>query len=234
MSEKPHIEIIVADPDQNSLCALDELLTKSSFVVRKVTDGASLLDSIKAHKPDALILEVSLPKVDGMEVCRLLREQYDYFSLIIIFLTHWKEKFIEVAALEAGADDFIYKPFQNGVLLARLKTHLHKQKMALTSIAGTRRSDQLIVDAEKMIVKKGEEIIELPRKEFRLVQLLTNENGKVFTRKEILENIWGEKANVDPRVIDVYMRNIRKKIGTNYFKTIKGVGYKFQDGVSTR
>lgn len=227
MHHKPSIEVLIADPQPESLNSLADLLSTASFAVRKATDGSQVLHAVKFQKPDLLITEVSLPEMDGVEVCRRLRETYDHFSLPIVFLTHRNENFTEIAAFEAGADDFILKPVRPRVFLSRIWSHIQKRQHLL-KVAEAHAENKLGVDAEKMLIYKGDEIIELPFKEFRLVQVLTSEPGKVFSRREIMEKIWGEDANVDQRVIDVYVRNLRKKIGAEFFKTIKGVGYKFQ------
>ena len=172
-------------------------------------------------------MEVSLPQLDGVEVCRKLRSRFDHIALPIVFVTSRNESFTEIAAFEAGADDFILKPIRPRVFLTRLGSLIQKRQNLLhTSSAHPEK--KLIVDSEKLMIYKGRDVIELPYKEFRLVQLLTAEPGKVFTRREIMDRIWGEDAGVDQRVIDVYVRNLRKKIGAEFFKTIKGVGYRYQ------
>ncbi|MAT53575.1 MAG: DNA-binding response regulator [Saprospirales bacterium] len=227
MNSRPPIEVLIADPAPQPLEELSEILGRESFIVRKATDGLQVLQNVEAQKPDALIMEVSLPQLDGVEVCRKLRSRFDHIALPIVFVTSRNESFTEIAAFEAGADDFILKPIRPRVFLTRLGSLIQKRQNLLhTSSAHPEK--KLIVDSEKLMIYKGRDVIELPYKEFRLVQLLTAEPGKVFTRREIMDRIWGEDAGVDQRVIDVYVRNLRKKIGAEFFKTIKGVGYRYQ------
>ena len=168
-----------------------------------------------------------MPEMDGVEVCRYLRSQPKFQSTIITFLTARSEDFTQIAALDVGGDDFIKKPIRPGVLVSRIKALLRR-----TNRSSDDKVDQVIqvgdlmIDREKVLVQKNGQTIDLAKKEFELIALLSGRPGKVFTREEIFKKIWGTDVIVGNRTIDVHIRKLREKIGGECIKTVKGVGYK--------
>lgn len=218
-------QILIADPDAQICQQLSAILEKEGFAVRCVSEEEVIVHKVLAEKPRILILEVAFVNTDGVEICRNIREHLSCEQVLILFLTHRSESYTEIAALEAGGDDFMVKPAHPWVLIARLKALLRRCGRHDSAASGSGKN--LHIDTEKMMVFQGSKTIELPNKEFRLLNLLASAPGKVFSRKEIIEILWGKGASVDRRVIDVYLRNLRKKLGVELFKTVKGAGYKY-------
>ena len=186
---------------------------------------------IKAHSkiPDLIVLDIMMPRMDGFEVCKALREDTKFEKTIITFLTAKDEDYSQITGLDLGGDDFITKPVSPRVFTSRIKALLRRHKSGesfeedkVTNIA------DLIIDREKVLVMRGEERIELAKKEFELFCLLIEKPGKVYTREEIFRKVWGTDVIVGNRTIDVHIRKLREKVGNSYIKTIKGIGYKFE------
>jgi two-component system, OmpR family, alkaline phosphatase synthesis response regulator PhoP len=173
-----------------------------------------------------IILDVMMPEMDGMEACRELREISSLSNTVITFLTARNEDYSQIAGFEAGADDFISKPIRQRVLVSKIKALLRRtggvESTTEVSLGG------ISIDKEKYLVTKDGVSIQLPKKEFELLVLLSSSPGRVFTRENILNTIWGNDVIVGDRTIDVHIRKLREKLGDDYFKTIKGVGYKFE------
>ena len=170
-----------------------------------------------------------MPKMDGVEVCRNLRNNAIFNKTLIAFLTAREEDYSQIAALDVGGDDYITKPIKPRVFISRIKALLRRSdRVEQEDSKDVVRVADLIIDREKVIVKKGEVIIELAKKEFELLFLLVSKPGKVFTREEIFNKVWGTDVIVGNRTIDVHIRKLREKIGETYIKTIKGIGYKFE------
>ena len=175
-----------------------------------------------------------MPEMDGMEACRELREISSLSNTVITFLTARNEDYSQIAGFEAGADDFISKPIRQSVLVSKTKRRHHGQdEKVLRRTGGTESTTEvslggISIDKEKYLVTKDGESIQLPKKEFELLVLLSSSPGRVFTRENILNTIWGNDVIVGDRTIDVHIRKLREKLGDDYFKTIKGVGYKFE------
>ena len=183
----------------------------------------------KKHQPHLIIMDVMMPEMDGIEACEKIRTLPELKDTVITFLTARGEDYSQVAGFEAGADDYITKPIKPKVLVSKIKSLLRR----LNDVSSTVNSEvinigELTIDREAYkIISKGVEIV-LPRKEFELLSLLASKPGKVFKRDEILDKVWGNEVVVGGRTIDVHIRKLREKIGDDSFKTIKGVGYKFQ------
>jgi len=166
-----------------------------------------------------------MPRMDGIEVCETIRHIPELQHTLICFLTARSEDYSQIAGLEAGADDYISKPLKPKVLISRINALL-RRKTGTAELQDT--TIGLVIDRERYLVKKDGKELHLPKKEFELLALLHSKPGKVFDRDEILERVWGSEIVVGDRTIDVHVRKLREKIGDDYIKTIKGVGYKFE------
>lgn len=179
----------------------------------------------KKTQPHLIILDVMMPEMDGIEACEQIRKIDSLDNTIITFLTARGEDYSQVAGFDAGADDYITKPIKPKVLVSKVKALLRRFKDE-EDTSNVVLGNLVINRDEYKIVLKGEEIV-LPRKEFELLSLLASKPGKVFKREDILDNVWGNEVVVGGRTIDVHIRKLREKLGDDYFKTVKGVGYKF-------
>ncbi|MBK9451695.1 MAG: response regulator transcription factor [Bacteroidetes bacterium] len=217
-------KILIADDEPDILEMLEYALLRDGFEVYKAQDGEETLRKAAKHLPDIILLDVMMPKMDGIEVCRALRQDNKFENTIILILTARSEEYSEVAGFEAGADDYVTKPVKIRSLLHRLGA---LQRRGTKPPQESLQAGPFVIDREKyLIIKHGEEI-KLPRKEFELLHLLVSMRNKVVTREKIFEEIWGQDVIVVDRTIDVHIRRIRIKIGEQYIQTVKGVGYKF-------
>lgn len=226
MKEKVY-KILVVDDEPDIVEFIDYNLKKEGFEVFTASNGRDAIDLAKKQKPDLILLDVMMPEMDGVETCVELRSIDSIKDVFIAFLTARAEDYSQIAGFEAGADDYITKPIKPRVLISRLKAMLRRNiltdnKKEADSIGN------LIIDRERYIIVKDGEELNLPKKEFELLALLTSNPGKVFTRDNILYTVWGEEVIVGDRTIDVHVRKLREKIGDEYIKTVKGVGYKFE------
>ena len=223
-------KILIVDDEPDILEILQYNLRKAGYEVVVASDGRAGLDAARRERPDLIVLDIMMPEMDGVEVCRTLREQPEFDHTIITFLTAREEDYSQIAALDVGGDDYITKPIRPKVLLSRIKALLRRRR-GTPPVA--REESQIVrvgdleVDHEQVVVRRGEEVIELAKKEFELFSLLVSKPGKVFTREEIFNKVWGSDVIVGNRTIDVHIRKLREKIGDHYIKTIKGIGYKF-------
>ena len=216
--------ILIADDEKDITQLLEYTLANEGYKVIKASDGQEALDKALEHIPEFIILDIMMPKMDGIEVCRNLRQNPDFSNTLIIILTARSEEYSEVAGFDAGADDYIVKPIKLRSLVKRLNA-IKRRKF--TPEFDTINLENLNIDRNRyLIIKDGKEI-RLPKKEFELLYLLASHKNKVISREEILEKVWGEKVIVGGRTIDVHVRRIRQKIGNDFIHTIKGVGYKF-------
>ncbi|MEN9609597.1 MAG: hypothetical protein RLZZ628_411 [Bacteroidota bacterium] len=218
------IKILLVDDEKDILDFLSYNLKKHGYEVLTASNGNAALKVAERERPDIILLDIMMPIMDGIDTCRHIRSDPHLKHTLIAFLTARDEDMTQIQALDAGGDDFITKPIKPQVLLSRIQALLRRRKAdehAVIKIA------DLEIDKETVLVKRGEEIIELPRKEFELLWLLVSKPGKVFTREEIYTKIWGSDVIVGDRTMDVHIRKLREKIGQDYIKTLKGVGYKF-------
>ena len=226
MSKINQIKILVADDEAEVLKTTKSCLESENYIVLSAMNGNDAFSIARKENPQIIILDISMPGVDGIEVCRHIREFTEYNKTIIIFLTNRKEDYSQIAAFEAGADDYIIKPVNPEILLSRIKAFLkrnNEEPKMIISIFG-----DLKIDREKFLIILKNKKIELPRKEFELLEFLTSRPGKVFSRDEILKTLWSGDFMVIPRTIDVHISKIRESIGMKYIRTVKGVGYKFE------
>jgi two-component system, OmpR family, alkaline phosphatase synthesis response regulator PhoP len=218
------IKILIVDDEKDILDFLSYNLKKNGYEVLTAANGKIALKVAQQERPDIILLDIMMPMMDGIETCRHIRSDPHLKDTLIAFLTARDEDMTQIQALDVGGDDFITKPIKPQVLLSRLHALLRRRKteeQMMIKIA------DLEINRETVLVTRGEEIIELPRKEFELLWLLVSKPGKVFTREEIYTKIWGHDVIVGDRTMDVHIRKLREKIGSDYIKTLKGVGYKF-------
>lgn len=227
--KKKDIKILLVDDEQDILEIVGYNLSQEGYQIVTASNGKEAIAKAKKEHPQLIIMDVMMPEMDGMEACENIRKIPDLQDTIITFLTARSEDYSQVAGFDAGADDYIAKPIKPKVLVSKVQALLRRLK----GVEGVSSTTTLTVGnieinrEEYKIIKEGEEII-LPRKEFELFYLLATKPGKVFTREEILDKVWGNEVVVGGRTIDVHIRKLREKIGDSFFKTIKGVGYKIE------
>lgn len=219
-------KILLVDDEQDILDFLSYNLKKEGFQVFLALNGKDAISIAKKELPHLIVLDVMMPEMDGIDTCREIREITQLKDVMIAFLSARNEDYSQIAGFEVGADDYITKPIKPRVLISRIKALLRRQapqteQTNAIDLGGIR------IDAEKHIVYKNNEQLTLPKKEFNLLALLASKPGKVFTREYILEQVWGDEVVVGDRTIDVHVRKLREKLGDDYIKTIKGIGYKF-------
>ena len=228
MMEKSKIKILLVDDEPDILDFVSYNLKAEGYKVYTASSGRSGVSKAREVKPDLILLDVMMPEMDGIEACDHIRRLPGLEHTIIAFLTARGEDYSQVAGFEAGADDYIAKPVKPKVLMSRIKALLRRRPAPEQEVPGKIEFEDLIIDPERYHVELQGSVIELPRKEFELLSLLASKPGKVFTREEIMDRIWGTVVIVGGRTIDVHIRKLREKIGDDRIKTVKGVGYKFE------
>lgn len=219
--------ILLIDNNYETIEGLKELLEQNGFQVYFALSSGKGLELLRLHQPNIVLLEVDIPERDGLEICSEIREQTRYNATYIIFYSQKNDNFLQISAFNHGADDFIQKPCSQRLLISKLRSYLRRQNYN-RGAALPNEQNHLQIDFEKYLVVKGSEAIELPKKEFEILTLLYNSPGKVFSRDEIKNQIWGMNGDVKNRTIDVHVKKLREKIGEEFIKTIKGVGYKLE------
>lgn len=222
-------KILVVDDEPDILEIISFNLRKEGYEVRTAENGLEAISIAKDFVPDMILLDVMMPKMDGMEACKQIRTIPTLKHCFIVFLTAREEEFVEVLSFQAGADDFLTKPIKPRALLSRIeavfrRTYEESKGEKIQNII----LGNLVIDRESYQVIQDGKVVVLARKEFELLFLLASRPGKVFTRDQILETIWGTDVVVINRTIDVHIRKLREKLGDAYITTIKGVGYKFE------
>jgi len=228
LMEKSKIKILLVDDEPDILDFVGYNLKAEGYKVHTASSGRSGVSKAREVKPDLILLDVMMPEMDGIEACDHIRRLPGLEHTIIAFLTARGEDYSQVAGFEAGADDYITKPVKPKVLMSRIKALLRRRPAPEQEVPGKIEFEDLIIDPERYHVELQGSVIELPRKEFELLSLLASKPGKVFTREEIMDRIWGTVVIVGGRTIDVHIRKLREKIGDDRIKTVKGVGYKFE------
>lgn len=223
-------KILIVDDEPDILEVLKFNLEKEDFEVFLATNGEEALEVAGQVIPDLIVLDIMMPKIDGVEVCRTLRRKEEFKQTLIAFLTARDEDYSQIAALDVGGDDYINKPIRPRVFISRIKALLRRSPRTEGEDEAVHwlKVGDLTIDKERISVKRNDEEIELAKKEFELLQLLVSKPGKVFSREEIFHKVWGTDVIVGNRTIDVHIRKLREKIGDDYIKTIKGIGYKFE------
>ena len=224
----PAKKILIVDDEPDILEFLQYNLRKEGYEVVTANDGKIAIAVAEKEKPNLIILDIMMPELDGVETCRLLRTKKEFQDIPIAFLTARDEDFSQITALDVGGDDYITKPIKPRVLVSRINALLRRAGRGDDETQHVIELHDLKIDREKVLVFRGEQAIELPRKEFEILWLLASKPGRVFTREEIFDKIWGSDVIVGDRTIDVHIRKLRERIGEHYIKTMKGIGYKFE------
>lgn len=225
--KKKDIKILLVDDEQDILEIVGYNLTQEGYQIVTASNGKEAIAVAKKEQPQLIIMDVMMPEMDGIEACENIRKFPELQNTIITFLTARAEDYSQVAGFDAGADDYIAKPIKPKVLVSKVKALLRRLKDEDKAGDVIKVGNIEINREEYKIIRQDEEIV-LPRKEFELFYLLATKPGKVFTREEILDKVWGNEVVVGGRTIDVHIRKLREKIGDDFFKTIKGVGYKIE------
>jgi two-component system alkaline phosphatase synthesis response regulator PhoP len=218
-------KVLIADDEPDILEILKYNLVKEGYHVVTAKDGDEAIDKAKMFHPDLIVLDIMMPKKNGVEVCEILRQLPAFKSTLILFLTALSDENTQIRGLETGADDYISKPISPKVFLSKISSlfrRLNKTEAKVIAIDG------LVIDPEKFLIQYNGNDISLAKKEFELLYLLASKPGRVFLRNEILSQVWGADVIVGDRTIDVHIRKIRQKLGLDCITTVKGVGYKFE------
>lgn len=223
-------KILLVDDEPDILEFMEYNLKKENYEVVKANNGKEAINVAKKEHPDLILLDIMMPVMDGIAACQQLRSMPEFKDTLIAFLTARNEDYSQIAGFDSGADDYITKPIKPKVLVSRINALLRRLR---TGIAKEPEKSNLVtigdltIDREQYMIQKGDEKIVLPRKEFELLSLLAGKPGKVFTRDEILDKVWGNDIVVGDRTIDVHIRKLREKLGDDCIKTVKGIGYKY-------
>lgn len=224
---KENATILIVDDEVDILEFLEYNLKKEEFDVHTASSGRKAIDIAQKVNPDLIILDVMMPDLDGIETCKELRDIPSLKNTLIAFLTARNEDYSQIAGFDAGADDYINKPIKPRVLISRIKAILRRNN-PLNQNQVFETESGLKIDKNKYVIELDGKEITLPKKEFELLALLASKPGHVFTRDNILSSVWGAQVVVGDRTIDVHIRKLREKIGDKAIKTVKGVGYKFE------
>ena len=233
-------KILVVDDETYIVELVKFNLEKEGYRVIVAFDGIHALEMVREENPHLILWDIMLPSMDGLEVCRTLKQDPNYNTIPIIMLTAKGDEFDTVLGLEMGADDYIKKPFSPREMVARVKARLRALKILEAEKAVGKRIfvvKDLIVIPDKYEAFLGEEKLELTPKEFELLTLMASNQGKVFTREALLEKVWGYEYSGDTRTVDVHIRHLRQKLRDDssfplYIETVRGVGYRFIEGSS--
>jgi len=227
MKYKEKVRILIADDEEDILEILEYNLQKEGYQTRIAKNGRDALDIAKEFQPHLIVLDIMMPIMDGIEACKRFRETTDFAKTFILFLTARTEEYSEIAAFDAGADDFITKPIKPKALISRISAILKREKKSDNNPTIINAGD-LVIDRNTYVVTQGDALHNLPRKEFELLYFLAANQNKVFNRDELLQKVWGSDVYVLSRTVDVHIRKVRERLGDSYITTIKGVGYKFE------
>lgn len=226
MSDKQQIKVLVVDDEPDIVEILRYNLEKENYEVETAEDGIKAVQIAQRFKPDLILLDIMMPKQDGVETCIQVRNLPELENTFIIFLTARMEEYSEVAAFDVGADDYITKPIKPRALMSRISALFRREAKKEQELSQIIIRD-LIIDRDSFTIKQAGQTLILPKKEFELLYYLASKPNIVVSRDELLENIWGTDVYVLARTVDVHIRKVREKIGEDYISTVKGVGYKF-------
>ncbi len=230
MSKTPY-KVLVVDDEEPILDLLEYNLKNNGYEVRTANNGIRAVKIAKDFDPDLVLLDIMMPKQDGVETCRQMRSLPNMGNAFIIFLTARAEEYSEIAGFEVGADDYITKPIKPRALMSRISAIFRRSNRKKSEENQIRIRD-LVINKSSYTVTQGENEFTLPKKEFELLYFLAQNPNKVHNRDDLLNNIWGTDVYVLARTVDVHIRKVREKIGNEYIKTVKGVGYKFEESVA--
>jgi two-component system, OmpR family, alkaline phosphatase synthesis response regulator PhoP len=227
MSTSKH-KILIVDDEPDILELIEYNLKKEGYQVYTASNGQEGVALAKKVLPDLIILDVMMPRMDGIEACRIMRSMPEFKNTFVVFLTARSEEYSEIAGFNVGADDYIAKPIKPRSLISRINAILRRNVQSEEETENKLEIDDLVIDRDAYLVyRKGEKVV-LAKKEFELLYLLASKPGKVYTRDVILKSIWDDSVIVTNRTIDVHIRKLREKLGDTYVTTVKGVGYKFE------
>lgn len=228
---KGELKILLVDDDAEILDLLSDILASEGYIVYTAKNGREGLINAKLLRPHLIVLDIMMPEMDGMETCFEIRNSKILKNTLVAFLTARGESYSEAAGLDVGADDYIAKPIKPKILISRINALLRRlQNGSITAMQTPRNiiaCGSIVINRESFLVYKDDEEVELPHKEFELLSLLVSQPNKVFSREEIIKEVWDNDLTLKGRTIDVHITKLRQKIGENHFKTRKGVGYKF-------
>lgn len=221
-------KILIVDDEPDILELIEYNLKKEGYQVFLASNGQEGINVAKKMHPDLIILDIMMPKMDGIEACRIMRAIPEFKNTFMVFLTARSEEYSEIAGFNVGADDYIAKPIKPRALISRINAILRRNTSPDEISENKVEIGDLIIDREAYLVYQNGEKVVLAKKEFELLYLLASKPGKVYTRESILKNIWEDSVVVTNRTIDVHIRKLREKLGETYVATVKGVGYKFE------
>ncbi|WP_442591656.1 response regulator transcription factor [Pedobacter sp. AW31-3R] len=221
-------KILIVDDEPDILELVEYNLKKEGYQVFTAGNGQDGITVAKKVHPDLIILDIMMPKMDGIEACRLMRAIPEFKNTFMVFLTARSEEYSEIAGFNVGADDYIAKPIKPRALVSRINAILRRNVSSDEISENKVEIGDLVIDREAYLVFQNGEKVILAKKEFELLYLLASKPGKVYTREAILKNIWEDSVVVTNRTIDVHIRKLREKLGETYVATVKGVGYKFE------
>ena len=227
MSSKSDFKILAIDDEKDILLLLKYNLEQEGYTVKTVESGVEALKIVDKFSPQLILLDIMMPKLDGIETCIKIRSMESLSNVYVIFLTAREEEYSEVAAFDAGADDYITKPIKPRALISRINSFF-KRRFASKDSSLIQEVETLKMDKNSYTTILDGKKIYLPKKEFDLLFFLMKNSSKVYSRDSLLRNVWGSGVHVVARTVDVHIRKLREKIGENFIKTIKGVGYKFE------
>ncbi len=225
-AKKKPVTILIADDEEDILDLLEYNFEQEGYRVLRANDGEEALQIATDNSPDLVVLDIMMPKMDGVSTCLALRSTPGLENVGVVFLTARAEEYSEVAGFEAGADDYIHKPIKPRVLKSRVKAMLRRKQGRSHADPNLIQIHDLEVIKDEYVVRRNGESVSLPRKEFELFYFLASRPGKVYSREDLLVRIW-DNIHVTDRTVDVHVRKLREKIGPEYIVTVKGVGYKF-------
>ena len=224
----PKQTILVVDDERDLLDLIEYNLKKEGFKVFKAENGEEGISKAKEHKPDLILLDIMMPKMDGLEAVEIMRKDDELKKTPIIFLTARSDEKTEIDGLNKGGDDYITKPISTTKLVSRIKAALRRFDDS-EQTANKLEVHDLQIDKDRYIVLQEGNEFQLPRKEFELLFFLASRKGKVLDRQTLLNKVWGDNIYVVDRTVDVHVRKIREKLGDHYIETVKGVGYRFKE-----
>lgn len=221
-------KILIVDDEPDILELVEYNLKKEGYTVFTAGNGQEGIALAKKVHPDLIVLDIMMPKMDGIEACRLMRAIPEFKNTFMVFLTARSEEYSEIAGFNVGADDYIAKPIKPRALVSRINAILRRNSSTEELSDNKIEIGDLVIDREAYLVYQSGDKVVLAKKEFELLYLLASKPGKVYTRESILKNIWEDSVVVTNRTIDVHIRKLREKLGEHYVSTVKGVGYKFE------
>jgi len=228
MSTSTKQKILIVDDEPDILELIEYNLKKEGYQVYTARNGQEAVSEAKKVLPDLIVLDIMMPKMDGIEACRIMRTMPEFKNTFMVFLTARSEEYSEIAGFNVGADDYIAKPIKPRALVSRINAILRRNAPAEEVTDNKLEIGSLVIDREAYLVfQRGDKVV-LAKKEFELLYLLASKPGKVYTREVILKNIWEDSVVVTNRTIDVHIRKLREKLGDDIVATVKGVGYKFE------